>query len=132
PFEPPGTLVETADEHQEIVRGGVDAGSEVDDRAVELVDGGVTIDRRKGIRVDVHRGAPWAMRESVILSRLKRRINDKLRILAQFMCSLGRVRIACKPAERPSSGGKTRTTTPCRSTRVAAQGRKGHDADRTI
>jgi hypothetical protein len=61
PAQPPAALVEAADQHQEVVARRIDAGGEIDDLAVELVDGGTA--KRTGIREGVgrHRGTSlWA------------------------------------------------------------------------
>jgi hypothetical protein len=42
-LEPPGAFVEFTYEYQEIVGRGVDSGGEIDDGAVELIDGEATV-----------------------------------------------------------------------------------------
>ena len=39
PFEPAGTLVELAYQDQQFKGGGIDAGGEIDDAAIEFIDG---------------------------------------------------------------------------------------------
>ncbi|MEX2124114.1 MAG: hypothetical protein WD795_09495 [Woeseia sp.] len=68
PAEPAGPFVEAAEQDEQIVAFGVDAGGELDDGAVELVDGGMAVGIGKG--VDGHRGTSvWLEIEPVILYR---------------------------------------------------------------
>ena len=43
PAEPAGAFVEAADQDQQVVSGGIDAGGEADESAVEVVDGAVPL-----------------------------------------------------------------------------------------
>src|SRR5690606_1798538 len=50
PREPAGALVETTNEHEELVRRGIDSRGEANDRAIELVDRRMRLDSSSASR----------------------------------------------------------------------------------
>src|SRR5690606_16305606 len=77
PLEPSGALIEAAHQHQEIMGRGVDAGREVDDGAIEVVDGCVAVQEGGEAWMGIHHSIPLHKTGTVILSSIGLYLNPK-------------------------------------------------------